>query len=51
MRNQRSLEGKLVMALVLGLAIGVAGIAAASIYSAFTDAAARIEAVTSRSAN
>lgn len=45
MRNGRSLEGQLVMALVIGLALGVAYVAASTVYTAFTDAAARIEAV------
>lgn len=46
MRNGRSLEGKLVMALVCSFALVVAVYAAATVYGAFTAAADRIAEVT-----
>jgi hypothetical protein len=47
-RSGRPLEGLLVMAIVIGIGLAVAGWAAYSVYEAFSNVAAKFEAATNR---
>lgn len=45
-REGRGLEGQLVMAVIIGVAIVIAGLAAAKVYSTFAQGIAQFEAST-----